>query len=575
MGTCCVAAPKPSITFEYKEENAIINQQLKQEKTVDKKVKKFLLLGAGSSGKSTIFRHWKSVLKDGFTFDDKIACLSAIRQSCVTGILILLKKSQQLYDEDPELHEDCFIDIENLQKVANDEHSKRLIEAIKFIVEIKDEKFDQFESFQSRFDDEMDDPVSNYGEKNNNNNEKNNNNENNNDNVNNNHNQVYLKQQFLLQVGTSLSFLWSLPQIKQTYEKRKKKHFSFCENMDYFFNRMERIFTWKYEPSGEDILKSRMRTTGVARETFYVEGMRFDIFDAGGQRSERKKWINAFIGVTAVLYVGALDHYAAVLFEDEETNSMIESLNIFYEILNSKWFNRTDIILFLNKEDIFDEYIFSDVPLSDCFNAENGCVIKNPALNGNIENHISYSTYRDFIYHSDDMQIDEMYHFDLSLNDKHSASQTVIPEYIMQNSTNYSDKKHLQASQRASLQSASDDYERQFEATLTTINEKTNDEMKNQAQTCEIYPNVNLRFSSKQSYCGGRYKEMNDNDWFLFVKLEYLSFIVKEYKSKNCVPKRHLFIHTTTATDKDKIMKLFRDLQKIIVKTNLTKGGMF
>lgn len=38
----------------------------------------------------------------------------------------------------------------------------------------------------------------------------------------------------------------------------------------------------------------------------------------GGQRSERKKWIHCFEGVTAIIFCVALSDYDLVLAEDEE-----------------------------------------------------------------------------------------------------------------------------------------------------------------------------------------------------------------------------------------------------------------
>ena len=42
------------------------------------------------------------------------------------------------------------------------------------------------------------------------------------------------------------------------------------------------------------------------------------MLDVGGQRSERKKWIHCFEGVTAIIFCVALSEYDLVLAEDEE-----------------------------------------------------------------------------------------------------------------------------------------------------------------------------------------------------------------------------------------------------------------
>lgn len=41
------------------------------------------------------------------------------------------------------------------------------------------------------------------------------------------------------------------------------------------------------------------------------------MFDVGGQRSERKKWIHCFENVTAIIFCVALSGYDLTLVEDE------------------------------------------------------------------------------------------------------------------------------------------------------------------------------------------------------------------------------------------------------------------
>jgi len=62
------------------------------------------------------------------------------------------------------------------------------------------------------------------------------------------------------------------------------------------------------------------------------------MFDVGGQRDERRKWIQCFNDVTAIIFVTACSSYNLVLREDVSQNRIQESLELFTSI----WSNRCD-----------------------------------------------------------------------------------------------------------------------------------------------------------------------------------------------------------------------------------------
>lgn len=76
--------------------------------------------------------------------------------------------------------------------------------------------------------------------------------------------------------------------------------------------------------------------------------------------------MHCFQDVTAVIFCVALAEYDLKLYEDETTNRMQEALKLFKDICSSKWFQETDIILFLNKKDLFAKKIVKQ-PLTICF----------------------------------------------------------------------------------------------------------------------------------------------------------------------------------------------------------------
>ncbi|CAB1330302.1 unnamed protein product, partial [Coregonus sp. 'balchen'] len=133
-----------------------------------------------------------------------------------------------------------------------------------------------------------------------------------------------------------------------------------------YLNDLDRITQPSYVPTQQDVLRTRVKTTGIVETHFTFKELYFKMFDVGGQRSERKKWIHCFEGVTSIIFCVALSDYDLVLAEDEEMNRMHESMKLFDSICNNKWFTDTSIILFLNKKDLFDEKIGRS-PLTICY----------------------------------------------------------------------------------------------------------------------------------------------------------------------------------------------------------------
>uniref|UniRef100_A0A1A8GB17 Guanine nucleotide binding protein (G protein), q polypeptide n=1 Tax=Nothobranchius korthausae TaxID=1143690 RepID=A0A1A8GB17_9TELE len=101
----------------------------------------------------------------------------------------------------------------------------------------------------------------------------------------------------------------------------------------------------------EDALKS------LWKYPFDLEKAMFRMVDVGGQRSERRKWIHCFEKVTSIMFLVALSEYDQVLAESSNENRMEESMALFKTIITYKWFEKSSIILFLNKMDLLEEKI--------------------------------------------------------------------------------------------------------------------------------------------------------------------------------------------------------------------------
>ncbi|XP_034444606.1 guanine nucleotide-binding protein G(i) subunit alpha-1 [Hippoglossus hippoglossus] len=146
----------------------------------------------------------------------------------------------------------------------------------------------------------------------------------------------------------------------------RSREYQLNDSAAYYLNDLDRISHGSYVPTQQDVLRTRVKTTGIVETHFTFKDLHFKMFDVGGQRSERKKWIHCFEGVTAIIFCVALSDYDLVLAEDEEMNRMHESMKLFDSICNNKWFTDTSIILFLNKKDLFEEKIKKS-PLTICY----------------------------------------------------------------------------------------------------------------------------------------------------------------------------------------------------------------
>ncbi|KAG8889896.1 guanine nucleotide-binding protein subunit alpha, partial [Tulasnella sp. 403] len=170
-------------------------------------------------------------------------------------------------------------------------------------------------------------------------------------------------------LAEALSRMWKDPAISAAV--RRSKEFQLNDSATYFFDAVERFASPGYIPTNQDILRSRVKTTGITETLFHVQGLEYTVLDVGGQRSERRKWIHCFENVTALIFIVSLSEYDQVLYEDETVNRMAEALTLFEAVVNSRWFTKTSIILFLNKIDILRRKL-GQSPIKPLFPDYNG-----------------------------------------------------------------------------------------------------------------------------------------------------------------------------------------------------------
>ncbi|KAI8817772.1 guanine nucleotide binding protein, alpha activating activity polypeptide O [Fimicolochytrium jonesii] len=157
---------------------------------------------------------------------------------------------------------------------------------------------------------------------------------------------------------------WNDAGVQRCYARSNELQLIDC--CQYYLSDLPRLASPTYTPTDQDILRARVTTTSITEHRLLINGLTFRLFDLGGQRSERKKWAPYFDDVHAIIFLAAISAYDQRCKEDNETNRMLESLNLFDSICNHPLFRDTSIILFLNKVDVFTQKL-KTTPIVDYF----------------------------------------------------------------------------------------------------------------------------------------------------------------------------------------------------------------
>jgi len=164
-------------------------------------------------------------------------------------------------------------------------------------------------------------------------------------------------------VAAQIKILWGEPVFKKAFdEEAKLRLFHSCAH---FLDDIERVGGENYIPTDLDILLQRRPTTGLVEQELCINDVWFQVFDVGGQRNERRKWIHQFENVSAVMFVASLSSFDEPMYDDETTNSLEDSLQLFEETCDSPYFVHQHMVLILNKRDMLKEKLDAGKKLKD------------------------------------------------------------------------------------------------------------------------------------------------------------------------------------------------------------------
>lgn len=307
--------PEPSLAGQVGKEEPAQDKKVAQIQPPNKEVK-VLLLGSGESGKSTVVKQMKILHKDGFLQEEMYEYKPFVFKNVLDSIKNIINA---IIDLEPDL-------IAPEGQLPNTEPA---LGPRKHIL-----KYDDLNEI-------LDYEVS-----------------------------VNADECFSPAVAAKIKHLYSLPEV-HVFMKHQQGKFYLIDSTDYMITNIDRIAAPHYVPTQADILRTRKKTSGIFDFRFNMGGHNIHMFDVGGQRSERKKWIHCFDNVTLIIFCVALSEYDQVLLEEDAQNRLEESLALFDSVVNSRWFSRTSVVLFLNKIDVLASKLPYS-PLEDYFPDYNG-----------------------------------------------------------------------------------------------------------------------------------------------------------------------------------------------------------
>mmetsp|Transcript_10587 Transcript_10587/g.22791 ORF Transcript_10587/g.22791 Transcript_10587/m.22791 type:complete len:413 (-) Transcript_10587:669-1907(-) len=334
----CVSSKSGAIGDGMAANSRTIDNYLKRAKQDEQRKIKMLLLGAGDSGKSTIFKQMR-LLYGAERSDDELRMFGVVVRSNIVYTMrklcsllhnMGLEANLDMESREAEKHGGGIEDLMTCRE-AYDDLRKHLLK--KNIAETAQDHVSGSKR-AGRNDWVGHSPRAGQAANNN-------------------------AEQFL-EHYESIRILWRSATMKKVWDKRAAINV-FDAHQD-LLDSVTRIASPDYKPSVHDVLISRVRTTEVVNEKYMINGALFEMYDVGGQRSERRKWIDFFDDVTAVIFVAALSEYDQALAEARRSNRMVESIELFRSVCNNHAFENTSIILFLNKKDLFAQKILrSDI----------------------------------------------------------------------------------------------------------------------------------------------------------------------------------------------------------------------
>ncbi|KAJ7628197.1 guanine nucleotide binding protein, alpha subunit [Mycena polygramma] len=172
----------------------------------------------------------------------------------------------------------------------------------------------------------------------------------------------------LYERADDLRRLWAHPTVHAVLERQGIR---LQESPGFFLDELDVVTSQRYVPTDDHILRARLKTLGVAEHRMWLTDpsggitREFRIFDVGGQRAHRAKWVPYFDDMSCIIFLAPISAFDQKLEEEPSVNRLADSVELWTRICSNKILEKTTLIVFLNKVDILQAKLASGIRFAD------------------------------------------------------------------------------------------------------------------------------------------------------------------------------------------------------------------
>lgn len=150
--------------------------------------------------------------------------------------------------------------------------------------------------------------------------------------------------------------LWKDKYIQEAWIN-KRYETEIPDGIEYFLNTIDTPMDDSWAPTDQDRLLFVLKTLGHQNKVFKIrDDLEIQLWDTGGQLSERTQWLKLYNEhFDYILFVVNIADYDKKMGENGEGNRLVDSLELFNQVLSTHALQNVPTVLIFNKINLFNE----------------------------------------------------------------------------------------------------------------------------------------------------------------------------------------------------------------------------